>query len=108
MGGRLIYGKGSKGDRGGGDGGAGAREAAVRAARGLAGDRYRGSGVDGGGQEARRGGGERWRRAIQVQRRRIGGRARTMIMVSVVVGAILLYLRNGRNADDRAGWCDCC
>lgn len=29
-----------------------------------------------------------------------------MIMVSVVVGAILLYLR--RNADDRAGWCDCC
>jgi hypothetical protein len=66
----------------------------------------RGSGVDGGGQEARRGGGERWRRAIQVQRRRIGGRARTMIMVSVVVGAILLYLR--RNADDRAGWCDCC
>ena len=88
---------------------AGAREAAVRAARGLAGDRYRGAGVDGGGQEARRGGGERWRRAIQVQRRRIGGRARTMIMVSVVVGAILLYLRrNGRIADDRAGWCDCC
>ena len=35
----LIYGKNDqRGDRGGGDGGAGAREAAVWAARGLAGD----------------------------------------------------------------------
>ena len=36
-----------------------------------------------------------------------GAGARTGI--SVVQVAILLYLRrNGRNADDRAGWCDCC
>ena len=80
----------------------------MRAARGLAGDTIGGrasmAAVKKRGEAAARVA----TGAIQVQRRRIGGRARTMIMVSVVVGAILLYLRDGRNADDRAGWCDCC
>ena len=101
----------AKGRRGGSrwrDGGAGAREAAVRAARWLAGE---GSGA-----------GRRWRRSRSEARRR-------RAVATCYPGAaeedrgpgahdgrgshrgrrhVLLYLRNGRNADDRAGWSDCC